>query len=226
MNTILDPGLIERKSFEIISGLLPDLKITYAEKEILKRVIHATTELNYVKDLLFHSEAVKAGIKAIKKGRDVICDVGMVKAGINKKALSEFGGEAVCLIDDKEVIKKASGLKIAKSIVAMRKAAPLMQGAIIAIGNAPTALLELCALIKKGKVRPALVIGVPVGFVGAVEAKSILRKLKIPYISNKSTKGGSSVAAAITNALLKLAKKKGGGKSDKVKGTKKVLFRK
>lgn len=206
MKAILDPVLIERKSFEIISGLVQDLRLPYAEKEVLKRAIHATTDLSYTRDLLFHPEAVKAGLQAIREGRDIICDVNMVKAGINQKALSEFGGKVICLINDKGVTKKAAKLGIARSILAIRESAPFMRGAIIAIGNAPTALFEACALIKQSKVKPALIIGVPVGFVGAVEAKRALRLLEIPFISNISTKGGSSVAAAITNALLKLAK--------------------
>ena len=205
MSVIINPNLIEDRSFEIISGMLPDLKLSYAEKEVLKRVIHATTELNYAKDLFFHPRAVKAGLKAIKEGKDIICDVSMVEVGINRKALSGFGGKAICMINDKGVIKKSAELKIARAILSMRKAAPLMKGAIVAIGNAPTALFELCDLIKKNKADPALIIGVPVGFVGAVESKKALTLLKTPYITNSSTKGGSSVAAACANALLKIA---------------------
>lgn len=203
MNVILNPKLIEDKSFEIISRLLPDLNLPYAQKEVLKRVIHATTDLNYAKDLLFHPRAVKAGLKAIKEGKDIICDVSMVKAGIN---ISGFKGKVICVINDKDVIEKAADLKIARAIVSMRKTAPFMKGAIVAIGNAPTALFELCDLVKKNKANPALIIGVPVGFVGAVESKKGLTLLKTPYITNRSTKGGSSVAAACVNALLKLAK--------------------
>lgn len=208
MDIILNPSLIENKSFEIISRRLPDLKMPAAEQDIVKRVIHATTEFDYAKDLSFHPGAVKAGLKAIKDGRDIICDVGMVKAGINKKILSSFGGKVGCFINDRDVIKKASKLKIARAIVAMRKGACIANGAIVVIGNAPTALFELCDLVKKGKVKPALIIGVPVGFVGAQEAKSRLSKTGLAYITNRSTKGGSSVAAAIVNALLKLAEKK------------------
>lgn len=208
MSVIINPSLIEDKSFEIISGLLPDINLPYAEKEVLKRVIHATTELNYAKDLFFHPQAVKAGLKAIKAGKNIICDVSMVEVGINRKALSEFGGKVICLINDKDVIKNSAELKIARAILSMRKAAPLMKGAIVAIGNAPTALFELCDLVKKNKANPALIIGVPVGFVGAVESKKALRLLETAHITNSSTKGGSSVAAAITNALLKLAERR------------------
>lgn len=214
MDIILNPNLIEGKSFEIISRLLQDLKLPYAQKEVLKRVIHATTDLGYVNDLSFHLRAVRAGLNAIKEGKDIICDTSMVEAGINKKALSAFDGRVICFINDRDVIRKSTKLKIARAILAMRKAARSMNGTIVAVGNAPTALFELCDLVKKGKVKPALIVGVPVGFVGAVESKKSLRALKIPYITNSSTKGGSSVAAAITNALLKLAEKKGGEKKD------------
>lgn len=211
MERILNPKLIEQESFRIISRLLPPgLRLTHAEQEVLKRVIHATTDLDYVKGLSFHPRAVYAGLEAITSGKDIICDVNMVKAGVNKKALSSFGGKALCFIDDKQAVKKASRLKIARAVPAMRKAAAFMDGAIVAIGNAPTALFELCDLIKRGKAKPALVIGVPVGFVGAVESKRCLAASKVPYITNSSTKGGSSVAAAIANALLKLAKEAGG----------------
>lgn len=208
MDIISNPNLIENKSFEIISRLLPDLKFPYAQKEVVKRVIHATTELSYVKDLSFHPRAVTAGLKAIRNGKDIFCDVSMVQAGINKKALSVFGGKVRCFINDKDVIIKSAKLNISKAIVSMQKAASSMDGAIVAIGNAPTALFELCDLVKRGKVKPALIIGVPVGFVGAVESKKALSTLKVPYITNSSTKGGSSVAAACVNALLKIADKR------------------
>lgn len=207
MDIILDPEKIENESLRIIEGLLSGFKFGRKQREVVKRVIHATTDLDYAEELSFHPKSIESGLKAIKEGRDIICDVNMVKAGINKKRLSYFGAKAICLIDDREVVKKAAQLKIARSILAMRKAAKFLDGGIAAIGNAPTALFELCDLVKKGKVRPALIIGVPVGFVGAADSKRGLRKLKIPFITNLSRKGGSSVAAAITNALLKMAKK-------------------
>lgn len=205
MSLTLDPRLIENKSFAIIESLLPKLKLPHSEREILKRVIHATTELDYAKDLLFHPQAAKAGLAAIKNGKNIICDVSMVKAGINKKSLAAFGGRVICSINDKDVGDKAGKLGIAKAIVAMRKASCFMKAAIIVVGNAPTALFEICDLVRKGKIKPALIIGVPVGFVGAVESKKYLTSLTIPYITNRSRRGGSSVAAAITNAMLKLA---------------------
>ena len=206
MERILDPQKIEDKSFEIINRLLPDLKLSSEEREVVKRVIHATTDLGYAKELSFHPQAVEAGLRAIREGKDIICDVSMVKVGINARILSEFGGKVICLINDEDVMREAAQLKIARAILSMRKAAKFMNGAIVSIGNAPTSLFELCELARNGKVKPNLVIGVPVGFVGAVESKKELVSLKVPYITNQGTKGGSSVAAAIVNALLKIAK--------------------
>ena len=131
----------------------------------------------------------------------------MVKAGINKKLLSTFGGKVICLINRKDVVRQASRLNITRSTLAMRKASKLMEGGIVAIGNAPTALFEVCDLVSIGKAKPDLIIGLPVGFVGAKEAKKKLRALKIPYITNRSRHGGSSAAAACVNALLKIAKR-------------------
>lgn len=208
MKRILEPSKIEEKSFAIVNQLLPNLKFSFPEKEVVKRVIHATTDLDYAQELSFHPLAIEAGLRAIRKGKDIICDVSMVKVGINERILSGFGGKTICLINDKEVVKEASRLNLARAIVAIRKAAKFMEGSIVSIGNAPTALFEVCEMVKNGQVKPALIIGVPVGFVGAVEAKKELLTLNVPYITNRTTKGGSSVAAAITNALLKLAQEK------------------
>ncbi len=206
MRRILDPKKIEDKSFEIIDRLLTSSRLPWQEKEVVKRVIHATTDLGYAKELSFHPEAIEAGLNSIMAGKDIICDVSMVKAGINEKILSSFGGKVICLINDEDVMRRSSRLKIARAILAMRKASKIMNGAIISIGNAPTALFELCDLVKRSRANPALIIGVPVGFVGAAESKKELISLDIPYITNSGTKGGSNVAAAITNALLKMAK--------------------
>jgi precorrin-8X/cobalt-precorrin-8 methylmutase len=130
----------------------------------------------------------------------------MVKVGINANITSRFGVKVICLIDDKDIIRKFAQLNITRAVLAMRKSAKLMDGGIVAIGNSPTALFELCDLVEKGKVRPALIVGVPVGFVGAKEAKKRLLTLKTPYITNRSRYGGSSVAIACVNALLKIAK--------------------
>lgn len=207
MSVTTNPEEIEAKSFQIIDRYLTNVRLPELEKEVAKRVVHATADLNYAKGLIFHPLAVKAGLSAIMRGKNVIADANMLKAGINKKALSGFGGSVFCLIDDKDIIRQSHKLKLTRTMLAMRKAAGLMEEGIAAVGNAPTALFELCDLVEKGTAKPALIIGIPVGFVGAKESKKKLRTLRIPYITNVSRKGGSSVVAAVMNALLKIAER-------------------
>lgn len=208
MKRILDPKKIEAESFRIIEGLIPASEFPRREREVVKRVIHATTDLEYAKEIIFHPGAVESGLAAIRQGRDIVCDVGMVKTGINAGMLSVFGGKVICYINDADVIRTAARLKIARAIAAMRKSAKRLTGAIVCIGNAPTALFEVCDLVKQGAAQPALIIGIPVGFVGAADSKKELLSAGVPYITNSGTKGGSSVAAAMANALLKLAEEK------------------
>ena len=199
---------IEARSFEIIGGLLrkKGIHLTGARKAVITRVIHTSVDLGYARDLVFSPGAIEAGLKAIKQGRNIVVDSSMVKAGINKNITAHFKNKIICRIHDKDVIKKSGELNLTRAIVAMRKSQRETNGGIVAIGNAPTALFELCDLIKNAKSKPALVVGIPVGFVGAAESKRALRGLKISYITNKSRKGGSTVAAAIVNALLILAR--------------------
>lgn len=206
MEILTNPKDIESRSFQIVDKYVRGAKLPRFQKEVVKRVLHATSDLNYAKDLLFSKGAILGGLKAIRQGRDIIVDAEMVKAGINKRILNCFGGRVVCMINNKDVIRKSAELKITRAILAMRKSAKLIDKAIVAIGNAPTALFEVCDLVEDKSVKPALIIGVPVGFVGAKEAKKKLRSLNIPYITNQSRKGGSSIAIAIINALLKIAK--------------------
>lgn len=208
MPIIVDPGKIEQKSFELIEDFLKNKKIPLYEKEVVKRVIHATADLKYASDLLFHPEAIECALSAIKNGSGIIVDSSMVEAGINKERVSAFKSRLICFIKDPGVIRKSCQLKVSRAILAMRKASKFMHNSIIAIGNAPTALFEVCNLVERGDVTPAVIIGVPVGFVGAKEAKKKLRSLGIPYITNRTRKGGSSVACAIINSLLILAKER------------------
>lgn len=205
MVRINNPQKIENKSFALIDNLLKDMRLSSPKKAIIKRVIHASADASYAKGLIFHPLAIPAGLKAIREGKNIVVDVNMLKAGINKKILSRFKGKLICPIDKKDIIERAGKLKLTRAILVMRTSVSAMNRGIVAIGNAPTALFELCDLVEKNKARPALVIGVPVGFVGAKEAKKKLRSLKVPYIANRSRKGGSAVAAAIVNALLKMA---------------------
>lgn len=206
MAVIVDPNEIEARSFKIIDGLLKDVHLPKPKKDIVKRVIHTTADCHYARDLLFSLRAIEAGISAIRQGANIVVDSSMVKAGINKEITTRFNNKIICRINDKDVRRKALRLNLTRAIIAARKSREEMKGAIVAVGNAPTALFEICELVESAVTRPALIVGVPVGFVGAVESKRRLRASKIPYITNKTRKGGSTVAAAIVNALLILAK--------------------
>lgn len=204
---ITDPKKIEHESFRIVSEFLKDTKFPQHQKDVVQRVIHATAEPGYAKDIIFHPKAVEAALSAIRLGKNIIVDSNMIKAGINKNWLSNFNNKVVCLISDKDVIRESKKLNITRAMLAMRKSAAAMYGSIVAIGNAPTALFKVCDMIEKNEARPGLVIGVPVGFVGAIESKKRLAGMGIPYITNKTRYGGSSAAIAIINALLKIAKR-------------------
>lgn len=192
---------IEKESFSLIEKELG--ATTHLDKElpVLKRVIHTTADFEYKEILRFSPGAVEAGCAALRAGRAIVTDVRMVEAGIMKYRLFP-GTRVLCFSSDKDVERIAKAEGITKTAASMRKAAPSMEGGVVAIGNAPTALNELLALIRKGEARPALVIGVPVGFVGAEEAKSELIKSNVPFIASSGRKGGSTVAVAIVNALL------------------------
>lgn len=206
---IRQPQKIQEKSFKIIAKYIKDLKLTHGQKQVVRRIIHATADPRYAKEIAFYPRAVAKALTAIRRGADVIVDAAMVEAGINKRLLSGFGGKVICRINDSEVIRKAKQLKLTRAILAMRESASLMNEAIVAIGNSPTALFEVCQMIEDAKILPALVVGLPVGFVGARESKEKLRSLKICYITNRSRRGGSAAAASCVNALLILAKKGG-----------------
>lgn len=202
MEIIQNPKAIEQKSMRIIEEKVADLDCTEQEKKIVKRVIHATADFEF-KDLVIISEAaVEAGLQALKAGSNIVTDVNMLRAGINERKLGDLGGEVKCFISKEEVARQAKELDITRSMMSMRKASRNPQNKIFSIGNAPTALFELMELIDKGEVEPELIIGTPVGFVGAKESKAKLEEMDIPFITIRGRKGGSSVAASITNALL------------------------
>ncbi len=201
----LHPDEIESESFRIIDTLLDLSAFPEAYRPVIKRAVHTTGDPNFAETLVFHPEAVSAGLEAIRKGRYIFTDVNMVKTGIDKKLLSSFGGKVVCRVASPSIIKKAREEGKTRAALAIEVLVPALSGGIVAIGNAPTALRETIRLVEEGKIRPALIVGVPVGFVGAAESKSELEKLSVPYITNRGTKGGSAVAAAIVNALLRMA---------------------
>lgn len=196
------PMDIEKRSFEIISELLGDRRLDQENEAVIKRVIHTTADLDYADSLVFSENAVAKGIEALRRGCDIVTDTQMVKAGINKRVLAQLGGEVHCFIGDEDVAKEAVERGVTRSIVSMEKAAKLGKPCIFALGNAPTALLAVDELARQGLLSPALVIGVPVGFVNVVESKERIIASNLPYIVARGRKGGSNVAAAICNALL------------------------
>lgn len=196
------PGEIERRSFEIISNELGETSVSGREEPILKRVIHATADFDYVDNLYFSGGAVQAGIEALGSGAHIVTDTRMAEAGINKKALAKLGSKVHCFMADPDVASLAKERNTTRAAVSMEKACHLKFPFIIAIGNAPTALLRLNELIFEGRILPKLIIGVPVGFVNVVESKESLKTTAVPCIIAEGRKGGSTVAAAICNALL------------------------
>jgi len=201
---IVNPYKIESTSMDIIEGLLPDLQVTPEEKKVIKRVVHTTADPEFAKLLKFHPRAVESGLAALKNGCKVYTDVTMIQAGVNKRKLGALGGSVECLIADESIKEEAQRLGITRAMLSMRRLGEKLNGSIIAIGNAPTALFELHDSITKGLINPALVVGVPVGFVGAKESKALFAELDTPYIVTCGPKGGSTIAVSIVNALIYL----------------------
>ena len=197
------PMDIERRSFEIIESELPH-PLDPQLAPIIKRVIHTTADFSFADSLCFSPGAVEKALAAIRDGACIVTDTNMGKAGVNKSALAKHGGEVFCFMADEDVRLAARDNGTTRAVASMDKAAALGRPTIFAIGNAPTALIRLYALIKEGKLSPALVIGVPVGFVNVVQSKELIMTTDVPYIVARGRKGGSNVAAAICNALLYL----------------------
>ena len=225
------PRDIERRSFEIITEELGDRKLDPDKELIIKRCIHTSADFDYAKNLMFSEGAVekaldairngavivtdtqmgKAGINkrklakamdAIRQGACIVTDTQMGRSGINKRALARYGGEVYCFMSDEDVAATAKANGTTRATASMDKAAQLDKPLIFAIGNAPTALVRLYELIEEGKLNPALIIGVPVGFVNVVQSKELIMKADVPYIVARGRKGGSNIAACICNALL------------------------
>lgn len=196
------PSEIEKRSFEIITEELKGRMFLPEQEPIIKRVIHTTADFEYADTMTFSKDAVIKGLEALREGACIITDTNMVKSGIHKKTLERFGGEAICYISDEEIAKMAKLNGTTRAVASMDKAAALNKKLIFAIGNAPTALIRIHELIQKHKIKPELVIGVPVGFVNVVQSKELIMSTDVPYIVAKGRKGGSNVAAAICNALL------------------------
>ena len=202
MLEIIKPMDIEKRSFEIITELLGDTPIAPENELVVKRVIHTSADFDYAKNLTFSEGAVAKGIAALRGGCDIVTDTQMARAGINKTILGKLGGEVHCFMSDPDVAEEAKARGITRAMVSMERAAKLDKPCIFAIGNAPTALISLHEQMLAGKLNPALIIGVPVGFVNVVESKELIIGTDVPYIVARGRKGGSNVAAAICNAML------------------------
>jgi precorrin-8X/cobalt-precorrin-8 methylmutase len=201
---------IEDKSMEIIENEIGSHPYSKDEWPIVRRVIHSTADFDFARQnmIVFHKNAISSGINALKNGCNIIVDVNGVIGGLNKENLKEFGNKAICNISEPKIVEEAKKLNKTRAQTSMRMAASEMNGGVVAVGNAPTALVEVIQMIRENVTRPALVIGIPVGFVCAVESKEELQTIDTPYITNKGRKGGSPCASAIVNALFKLLKEK------------------
>ena len=197
---------IEKQSFDIIESEIGKHDYNEDQWVIVRRVIHATADFDFAKNckIIFHPNAIESAFLAFSKQSYIVTDVEMVLHGINKKSLSTLNIPGVCYINDPECIKDSKKFNKTRSELAIQKSMDKINNGIVVIGNAPTALYEVISLIKEKKLFPSLVIGIPVGFVSAVESKNELSTLDIPFITNKGRKGGSSAASSIINALLLL----------------------
>jgi precorrin-8X/cobalt-precorrin-8 methylmutase len=201
----MTPAEIEARSFEIIDKEAGPHDFSPEQWAIVRRMIHTSADFDYLKTVRFHPDAVAAGIDAIRNGKTITTDTNMAKAGIRTGDLQRFGVRVQCYMADPAVSQKAAAQGMTRAKAAVDAALSDMQGGIYAVGNAPTALLRLIDLVKARQALPALIVGLPVGFVNAAESKSDLIETGYPYISNVGRKGGSNVAASVVNALVKLA---------------------
>ena len=198
------PEQIEQRSFEIIDGELKKRGIVLPKEQemITKRVIHTTADFEYTDTLTFSEGAVGIARELLKKGADIVTDTNMALSGINKRSLAGLGGEVHCYMADETVAKLAKERGTTRAAVSMEMAARIQKPVIFAVGNAPTALIQIYEMMQGSDWRPAFVIGVPVGFVNVEAAKELILQTDVPFIINRGRKGGSNVAAAICNALI------------------------
>ena len=201
----MKPEQIEQSSFNIIDQEAGSHNFTPEQWSIIRRMIHTTADFEYQQMVRIHTGAISAGIGAIKAGKTIITDTNMARVGIRKKDLEPFGVSVKCFIQDSTVQEIARKNDSTRAEAAVDAAVTEMNGGIYVVGNAPTALMRLIELVANKQAHPALIIGLPVGFVNAAESKAALVELDYPYISNIGRKGGSNVAASVVNALAKLA---------------------
>ena len=198
----ISPGDIEKRSMEIITRELGNIPLVPGTESIVKRCIHTSADFDYARNLYFSPGVVEKAIEAVRGGAAVVTDTQMVRAGINKRILEGFGSEVLCFMSDEDVAQDAARRGVTRASVSMDKAARLDRPLIFAIGNAPTALIRLYELVREGRLKPELVIAVPVGFVNVVESKEMIMSAGVPCIVAKGRKGGSGIAACIVNAIL------------------------
>ncbi len=204
----LTPDEIERRSLEMVEAAIPPTPhLTPPERYVLGRIVRAEGEPQIVESVRFGAAAVENGIEAIRAGATIVTDVQMVKVGTSKALLRRAGNPIITMIDAPSVAKRAKREGITRSAAAIRELIPQIDGAVVAVGNAPTALLALLDSVDLGQAKPALIIGMPVGFVACAESKDELAKRSAAYITILGNRGGSSAAAATLNALLSLAMK-------------------
>ena len=205
MEFIKQPMEIETRSMEIIAPYLDGLNLDEKAVKVYSRIIHAAGDVEYAPLIRMGEGAIEKAMEALRSGSDIYTDVEMVRTGINKRKLASFGGEVHCLIADTEVAEQAKAEGITRSMAAMRRFGKKLDGSIVAIGNAPTALFEVLRLVREEGIRPACIVGIPVGFVGAADSKKELAENgMVPYITVEGTKGGSPIAAAAVNAMMYL----------------------
>ena len=197
---------IEDESMQIIENEIGSHSYNKQEWPIVRRVIHSTADFDFARDnkIIFHKDAIKNGLKALKNGSSIVVDVNGIIGLLNKQNPKDFGNNVICNISEPSIMEAAKEAGKTRAQMSMRIAKEDMNGGIVVVGNAPTALLEVMVMIREGITKPALVIGIPVGFVSAVESKEELAKMDIPFITNLGRKGGSPCASAIVNALYKL----------------------
>lgn len=198
----VSPQEIEQRSFEIITQELGERTFAPGTEPVIKRCIHTSADFDYADCLYFSEGVMEQAMAAIKRGASIVTDTQMGKAGINKKELEKYGGTVYCFMSDEDVAQKAIETGNTRATISMDKASKLQGELIFAIGNAPTALIRLYELIQEGKIAPALVIGVPVGFVNVEASKELMMELPIPKIIARGRKGGSNIAACICNGIL------------------------
>lgn len=196
------PGDIEKRSFAIIEEELGGRKLPEDKAPLIKRVIHTSADFEYADTLCFSDGVMEKALEAVRSGASIITDTKMGYSGINKRVLAKYGGQVFCFMSDEDVAEAAKKNGTTRASACIDKAAAMDSPLIFAIGNAPTALIRLYELITEGTISPALVIGVPVGFVNVVQSKELIMETEVPYIVARGRKGGSNVAAAICNALL------------------------